>query len=230
MFGKNPARPQDLGDGDRLWVQEVFYTLQGEGPFSGEPAVFIRLGGCNLKCYWCDTDFESSRWTPSRAELLERVEAVRQPRTRLIVLTGGEPFRQNICPLVEALLERSLRVQIETNGTLWLDFPQSERLTLVCSPKTKQLHPAIVPRINAFKYVLGADGIDPEDGLPSLSTQRAGVRTQLFRPPAGSSVFVMPRDDGDPVRNQANRQACTAVALKYGYRLCLQTHKLLDLA
>ena len=64
MFGTNPSRKQVLDDGQELWVQEVFYTLQGEGPFSGQPALFIRLAGCNLRCFWCDTEFESSTWRP----------------------------------------------------------------------------------------------------------------------------------------------------------------------
>lgn len=227
MFGNNPARRQDLGDGERLWVQEVFHTLQGEGPFSGEPAVFVRLSGCNLKCFWCDTDFESSTWRPRLGELIERIEDVRPAHTDLIVITGGEPFRQNIAPLVESLLGRLLRVQIETNGTLWVDLPESDLLTLVCSPKTKRLHREVVPRISAFKYVLGADSVDPQDGLPCLSTQHVGVPTRIFRPPPGAAVFVMPRDDGERTRNEANRKACTKAALEHGYRLCLQTHKLI---
>lgn len=229
MFGKNPARRQDLGDGTRLWIQEVFYTLQGEGPFSGEPAVFVRTAGCNLKCFWCDTDFESSAWVPSLDELLERIESVRPSWADLIVLTGGEPFRQNIRGLVEVLLGRGLRVQIETNGTLWVDLPEDERLTIVCSPKTKRLHDAIVPRISAFKYVLGVDSVDSEDGLPVVSTQKPGQAARLFRPPAGSRIFVMPRDDGDEAANREHVKACAQVALAHGYRLCLQTHKLLDL-
>jgi len=77
MLGKNPTRPQYLNDGQALWIQEVFYTLQGEGPFSGELAVLVRTGGCNLKCFWCDTNFESSTWHPTLNELLARIEEVR---------------------------------------------------------------------------------------------------------------------------------------------------------
>ena len=229
MFGNNVPRKQLLGDGQRLWVQEVFYTLQGEGPLTGEPSVFVRLAGCNLKCFWCDTDFESSTWQPSLDELLQRIAAARPACADLVVVTGGEPFRQNIAPLVGRLLDRNLRVQIETSGSLWVDLPEHPRLSIVCSPKTKNLHPKIVPRIAAFKYVVAEDGIDPHDGLPNSSTQKPNVAARLYRPPAGSAVYVMPRDDGDEARNLSNRKACTAVALKFGYRLSLQTHKLLGL-
>jgi 7-carboxy-7-deazaguanine synthase len=229
VFGNNVARKQVIGDGQQLWVQEVFYTLQGEGPLTGQPSVFVRLAGCNLKCFWCDTDFESSTWQPSLQELLEGIAAVRPACADLIVLTGGEPFRQNIEPLVSSLLDRNLRVQIETSGSLWVDLPEDPRLSIVCSPKTKNLHPKIIPRITAFKYVVAQDGIDPGDGLPNASTQKRDFATRLFRPPAGAAVFVMPRDDGDEERNILNRRTCTSVALKYGYSLSLQTHKLLGL-
>ena len=121
MLGTNPVRPQDLNDGKSLWVQEIFYTLQGEGPFCGRPSVFVRLGGCNLRCSWCDTDFESSEWVPALEEILAQIEKIRPSHCKLIVITGGEPFRQNLAPLVNALLGRDLEVQIETNGTLWVD-------------------------------------------------------------------------------------------------------------
>ena len=229
MRGSNPARPPEPGGGARLWIQEVFYTLQGEGPLVGEPSVFVRTAGCNLRCWWCDTDFESSGWRPSLDELLARVEALRPPHCDLVVLTGGEPFRLNIVPLVEALLARGLRVQIETNGTLWHELPRSPLLIIVCSPKTKELHPAIVPRVDTYKYVVAAGEIDAGDGLPNGSTQHAGVAAPLYRPPAGAAVSVMPRDDDDAERNARNRAAATEAALRHGHRLTIQLHKVIGI-
>jgi 7-carboxy-7-deazaguanine synthase len=229
MLGTNPIRKQFLGDGQQLWIQEVFYTLQGEGPLSGRPAIFVRTAGCNLKCYWCDTDFESSTWHPALDELLERIDDLRRPFVELVVLTGGEPFRQNIRPLVERLLERNLKVQIETNGILWVELPEDSRITIVCSPKTNKLNPKILSRITSYKYVIAAGETDPEDGLPSTSTQRLGLSTRIYRPRFPAEIFVMPRDDGDIERNRENQRACTQVALNYGYRLCLQMHKAVGL-
>lgn len=230
MFGQNPARGQNLAGAGQLWIQEVFYTLQGEGPFVGEPSVFVRTGGCNLKCYWCDTDFESSTWKPHLPELIAAIAAARPAHCDLVVLTGGEPFRQDIRPLVSALLEAGLRVQIETNGSLWVPLPDHPRLTIVCSPKTKRLHEAIMPRISAFKYVVAAGEIDPEDGLPAVSTQQRSTRTvRLARPATAAPIFVMPRDDQDESRNRANLEACAAAALQHGHRMAVQLHKLLNL-
>jgi len=227
MLGDNPIRPQETGDGLSLWVQEVFYTLQGEGPFSGHPAVFVRLAGCNLACYWCDTDFESSTWHPSLDELLEKIKAERPDFCDLIVITGGEPFRQNIAPLIVKLLSQNLRVQIETNGTLWLPLPISDRLHIVCSPKTPRLNSELERRIGSYKYVLAADQIDQEDGLPSFSTQKRDQSQRLARPRPGlqAPVYVVPMDSQDAALNALNVAATVDVALKFGYRLTLQTHK-----
>jgi 7-carboxy-7-deazaguanine synthase len=227
MFGDNPIRNQDNGDGQTLWIQEVFYTLQGEGPFSGHPSVFVRTAGCNLRCFWCDTDFESSTWRPTLDELIARIDELRPPTCDLIVLTGGEPMRQNIVPLIARLLNQGLRVQIETNGTLWLDLPIDPRLTVVCSPKTPSLEPRFVPRIDVFKYVISADSMDPGDGLPAGSTQIRGRMARLFRPLAGRPVYVTPCDE--PGGQDENRKAATSAALAHGYRLSLQIHKLVNI-
>lgn len=229
MFGENPVRRQMLDPDGSLWVQETFYTLQGEGPYSGQPAVFIRLSGCNLRCFWCDTEFESSTWTPSLPELLERVEELRPPVCDLVVLTGGEPLRQNIRPLVDALLAAGLRVQIETAGTLWLELPDDPRLCIVCSPKTGKLDPRLVPRIDVFKYVIAHGEVDDTDGLPTRSTQVRDRAARIARPPAGAPVYVMPRDDQDPVANRAHVIATAEVAMRFGYRMTMQMHKAAEL-
>jgi 7-carboxy-7-deazaguanine synthase len=227
MRGSNPLRPKEHGSGQVLWVQEVFYTLQGEGPFSGHPSVFVRLAGCNLACYWCDTEFESSTWKPSLEDLLDKISQLKPAVCDLIVITGGEPFRQNIKPLVVALLAQNLRVQIETNGTLWGDLPDHERLTIVCSPKTAHLHPEIGSRISAYKYVLTDQQSDAEDGLPVVSTQKAGQPVTIARPQGNVPVYVMPLDQYDEDANRRNRQYCVDIAKRFGYKLTLQTHKIL---
>ena len=211
-------------------MQSVFHTIQGEGPLQGRAAIFLRLGGCNLRCFWCDTDFESSDWHPDMDAVIAHLQALAgQTGTRLVVLTGGEPFRQNIAPLINGLLALGFSVQIETNGTFWVDLPESDNLTIVCSPKTPRLHPRLFARATAFKYVLGAEDADSEDGLPQKSTQRAGKADRLARPRPGAPVYVSPRDDCDPVANDANIRACAQIVMRHNHILSLQIHKILGL-
>lgn len=229
MFGQNPIRKQELRSDGMLWVQEVFRTIQGEGPLAGRPAVFIRLAGCNLACKFCDTEFESGTML-HEIDVLYKVrelvpDAWRQP---LVVLSGGEPFRQDIRELVRRLFYDRYEVQIETAGTLWLD-DLDRRAQLVVSPKTGGLHSAIYARATDFKYILRAGEVDPEDGLPGVSPQ-TGVVQRLARPNSTTQqVWVQPCDDHDAEKNALNLDAAKHSALTFGYRLSLQQHKILEL-
>lgn len=97
-------------------VNEIFYSLQGEGYHTGRTAVFVRLAGCNLRCPFCDTDFSHSE--PMSADAIaERVFAYSTSPDTLIVLTGGEPSLQADEALIEALHRHHQTLTIETNGT-----------------------------------------------------------------------------------------------------------------
>jgi len=247
MFGKNPIRKQDLGSPERLWVQEMFSTIQGEGPFQGIPAFFIRLGGCNLKCYWCDTDFESSDTHLSVSEIVNtigtHVIAGAKPSPGvgyLVVITGGEPFRQDITELLKEIAHMSVKVtvQIETNGTLWLenfgDFIEYGNVVLVCSPKTGKVHPNIIKYCWHWKYICDVLGSSPVDGLPMASTQVKNRSCQIYRPDWNDPwnvVWVQPLDTrpADPYGLWQNTKHTAEVSMKYGYRLCLQQHKIVGL-
>ncbi len=236
MLGNNQILPQQITDGKSLWVQEIFPTIQGEGPFAGHPAVFIRLAGCNLRCFWCDTDFESSQWQPSLDEIDEVVsQLLSQIKTNLIVLTGGEPLRQNIVPLLKHLITlRNLHVQIETAGTLWLpelgDLCRSHRsaLSIICSPKTGKINPQLAPFITAWKYIIRHGETDPNDGLPVMSTQSSGTPLQLARPsPSDAPIYVQPLDEqGNENHNSKHMQAAAKIAMQFGYKLSVQIHKI----
>lgn len=214
-------------DGYTLDVHSVFHTLQGEGPFAGKPAVFIRLAGCNLQCPGCDTEYTKGRGLISVPALLHVVrEAHSGTATKLVVITGGEPFRQPLHMLTKELLDAGYMVQIETNGTSYqaLDF---DRIVVMCSPKTTRLNSSLLPHISGFKYVLHADAI-AEDGYPK---QALGMKSPPARPPKNfdGGVYMQPYDSGDAEENKRHTAAALDSSFKTGATLCLQLHKLLNL-
>lgn len=96
-------------------VNEIFYSLQGEGHWTGKPMVFVRFCVCNLKCPFCDTDFADSK-TMSCEEIVKEAESIGNG-CRTVVFTGGEPALQIDKELIEAFHKQSYRIHIETNGT-----------------------------------------------------------------------------------------------------------------
>lgn len=222
MFGNNPKRSPTKGDGQLLEVQEIFPTFQGEGIYTGWPAVFIRLGGCNLACQFCDTEFESYQ-AVSLPSILQQIEtlAVGKPHTRLVVITGGEPFRQPIGPLCSALLENGYRVQIECNGTLFREIP--EGVDVVCSPKNtgngyQPLREDVLARVTALKFIVSAS--------QEAYNHVADIGQTAYNIP----VYVQPMDEYDAAKNAANHAFALEIAKKYGYRISLQTHKVWGIA
>ena len=108
-----------------LKTAEIFSSVQGEGLRQGEPAIFIRFTGCNLRCSFCDT---KTAWKPGADMTVEGiVQRVRAARRGFpagwVCLTGGEPLLQDLGPLVRRLKKEKLRVQVETNGTMARDWP-----------------------------------------------------------------------------------------------------------
>ena len=115
-------------------VNEIFFTLQGEGAHSGIPAVFVRFSGCNLRCPWCDTEF--SEYTEMTAEQIvtqmKELYDLPNERRKMCVLTGGEPSLQVDKPLIDALHTAGFYICIETNGTR----PLPDGIDwITCSPK-----------------------------------------------------------------------------------------------
>jgi 7-carboxy-7-deazaguanine synthase len=214
-----------------LDVHSIFYTIQGEGPFSGKPAIFIRLWGCNLQCPGCDTDYTSKKSAISVALLLAKLVELKnfeQPDAPLpmVVITGGEPFRQNIVPLSIALVLARYVVQIETNGTLPVPALMPHEVSIVCSPKTGKIHPSVEHRATAFKYVVKAGLVVPRDGFPIRALDHT-CTPSVAKPPAGfkGSVFIQPMDEKLPIANRKNMQAAVQSCLTHGHTLQIQIHK-----
>ncbi len=220
MLGQNPKRPPQIGDGTKLFVKNIFKTVQGEGPNLGVPAIFIRLGGCNLACNFCDTEFEDYKEidTENIVNVTKNLSLNpnKERSVSLIVITGGEPFRQNINILCAALLQNNFQVQIETNGTLYQAIPKE--VEIICSPKISnnkyyRPHNEILPRITAFKFLISTN-IQGYNAVPELGQKEFNI-----------PVFVQPMDQYDDTINIANENLAVEIAINNGYRLSYQIHK-----
>jgi 7-carboxy-7-deazaguanine synthase len=138
-----------------LKIAEVFPSVQGEGLRQGEPTIFVRFAGCNLRCAFCDTKYAWTEGTDVTVEeLAARVAAVhkRYPAP-WVALTGGEPFAQNLGALIRRLRADGLRVQIETNGTIYRPWP-ADRLTVSPKPHSWSVDPRFRRRADEVKLVV----------------------------------------------------------------------------
>lgn len=111
-------------------INEIFYSIQGEGIFLGLSMIFIRTTGCNLRCRWCDTTYAYEAGEElSISEIIERLKAY---HTRDLCLTGGEPLTQEDTPvLIEELIKNGYTVYLETNGSIFLgNLPSLEAIKL----------------------------------------------------------------------------------------------------
>ncbi len=230
MLNNQKADPLlGMRDGSTIEVHSIFNTIQGEGPFAGQPATFLRLAGCNLQCPLCDTEYTHGRKSWDYIKLAEEVSAL-AIGNKLFVITGGEPFRQNLSKLVHLLRQRG-RVQVETNGTLaptiWSH--DLDDVTIVCSPKTGKVNDKLLPYVSAYKYVLDVAHMDA-DGLPKLALEHPAA-PRVARPHDGykGQIYLQPADEKDPEKNKENLRAVLTACLFYGYTLCLQQHKIVGL-
>ena len=184
-------------------INEIFYSLQGEGHYTGTPAVFVRFAGCNLKCSFCDTDFTSF------TEMTEDdiVKEIGQYPTNHIVITGGEPTLQITASLVSKLHEAGKYVQIETNGTNVL--PEGCNIDWVtCSPKYKAVR---LQHIDELKVVFEGQDMSQYDCLTA------------------SEYRLQPCDTQDEGKNkEILRQTIDFILKNPKWKLSLQTHKILN--
>lgn len=140
-------------------VNEIFYSLQGEGYFTGTAAVFLRLSGCNRRCVFCDTDH--SAHTLMNADQI--VSKISHYTSHHIVITGGEPLLQLDHMLIDALHKAGFFIAVETNGTLPVGDLDIDWVT--CSPKEPPLN---IDRIDELKIVYQQQDVEYiKDSLPA---------------------------------------------------------------
>ena len=143
-----------LKQGKMLPVMEHFYTIQGEGAHTGKAAYFIRLGGCDVGCHWCDV---KESWDPKIHPLMdaEEIAKIAASYTKTIVLTGGEPLMWNLDILTSALKSLGCTIHIETSGA----YPMSGHLDwITLSPKKTGLPlPEIYTKAHELKVIVFND-------------------------------------------------------------------------
>ena len=192
-------------------INELFYSLQGEGFHTGTPAVFVRFSGCNLRCAFCDTQHQVGTMMSSQ-EIVNEVN--KYPIAPLTVLTGGEPSLFIDEAFVAELKQKTgKRIAIETNGTR----PLPNNLDWVTlSPKSAfeggDLEPYVLTTCDELKVVyLGQD-------LAQYKDIEAKHR------------FLQPCFCEDETQRKANMKACVeAVMQNPGWRLSMQIHRILNI-
>lgn len=228
MINNQPPVPRVKSEGRSLLVHSIFHTIQGEGPYAGRCATFVRLAGCNLQCPLCDTEYTEGARVMSVLEIVREVGR----SYSLVVLTGGEPMRQDLMLLIRRLHSRGFTVQIETNGKF--PAPDAELFnlaTVVVSPKTATIDEGVARNAAAFKYVISHDSV-ASDLLPVQALGHPVPKGKtIARPPYGKTVYVNPADHYDSGENVKNMEAAVA-AVRYNpctRILGVQIHKLAEL-
>ena len=195
-------------------VDEIFYSLQGEGRNTGTPSVFVRFAGCNLHCDFCDTQHQSAQQL-AEDEIVDRVLAY--PATN-VVITGGEPSLQLTLSLVEKLHQAGRKVCMETNGTRPLGEALASAIDwITLSPKFEFCPNAQVriERFDELKVVYRGQDMSIYDSLI---------------PAHADCCYIQPCDTGEASSTRANLRAAIQFVLDNPrWRLSLQTHKLLGI-
>jgi 7-carboxy-7-deazaguanine synthase len=198
---------------------EIFASVQGEGLRQGEPTIFVRLAGCNLRCGFCDT---KKAWAAGRemsvARIVDAVDRLRRDLpTTWVCLTGGEPLAQNVRPLILGLQARGFRVQIETNGT-FPPAPLADWHTVSPKPPGYGIHPGFKKRAREVKLVV-CRGL----GLDGIRTVRAAF-------PPTVPVILQPQSNAAwSIRKAAGLLEAASRAGLAGIRLSVQLHKVYGL-
>ena len=206
---ENPDAPKKMlpiwrDDGTVLQINEIFYSIEGEGLRVGQPTTFVRLSKCNLRCFFCDTEFDSY----SELSLDQIVDEVKQHSANWVCFTGGEPLGQNLVPLARTLRSEGYRLHIETNGTV---DPLPELIDLIehwtVSPKRRKITDGLT-KITELKYVVGK-----------------AFREEYVEEGRAEYVYLQPESS----ESRYTQKTLEILTRHPGWRLSSRIHKILDL-
>ena len=201
-------------------VNEIFKSIQGEGFHTGTAMTFVRLAGCNLDCIFCDTNHEEIYQVPP-AELYAQIKKM---GLKNVCITGGEPFQQDLTPLLRKLVQGKFNVHIETNGTLFSKETRSaewSRIWITCSPKLPAHLERALKWADEIKILISERNNVILDKLLSLPEPGGIVKNNIYLQP----IWVV-----DTFSNELN----TKRAVKYvmdnpNLKLGSQMHKYLGI-
>lgn len=194
-------------------INEIFYSLQGEGTYTGTPAVFIRFAGCNLKCHFCDTDWTKG-YAMTAAEIVECTQMYTKAYSpELVVLTGGEPTLQVDSELLDRLHTKFQTIAIETNGTH--EVPAGVNFVTL-SPKEDFTSNAKVILESASEVKVVFDGVhNPERWHDKI---------------VAYYYYLQPCDTGSEAKNREIIEKCVRYIKAHPWwKLSLQTQKILNI-
>lgn len=191
-------------------VNEIFYSLQGEGHNTGRAAIFVRLAGCNLRCAFCDTDFHA--YTEMSDE--DILQAIAPYEGHFVVITGGEPTLQVDEGLIDLLHRHGYEVAMETNGThplpRNLDWSTVSPKALFFAGERQKAAMPVVKRCNELKCVFAACG----------QVDDFGIEADYY--------YLQPCDTGNEEVDRLTLKRCIDYIKRHPrWRLSLQTHKMI---
>jgi organic radical activating enzyme len=200
-----------LQNGQIVPLMEAFYTIQGEGYHKGSAAYFVRIGGCDVGCHWCDVkeSWDAEKHPPT--EISKIIEQARQ-HADTIVITGGEPLMWNMNPLTQGLQEKNMATHIETSGA----YPLSGQWDWICLSPKKRMLPldAIYPKADELKVI-----IYNQNDFVFAEEQAAKVNSKC-------KLYLQPEWSK---RDQVIPEIVDYVLKKPKWKASLQTHKYMNI-
>ena len=208
----NITKNNKLEKGFSLPLMEAFHSIQGEGFFSGKSSYFLRIGGCDVGCHWCDV---KESWDPNLHPLTEVdkiVEDIKKYSVKIVVITGGEPLMWNLEYLCKKLRNLDLKIHLETSGA----YNLSGKFDWICLSPKKNLKPlnevqliadelkVIISNKNDFKWAIN-------------QSNKVNRNCKLYLQPEWSKKeIILPKIIDFVSKNQ-------------NWRISLQTHKYMNL-
>ena len=195
----------------KLPVMEKFYTIQGEGHYSGQPFYFIRLGGCDVGCHWCDV---KESWDHNQHQFIEVDNLIKDVKeyTSNVVITGGEPLMWDLSEFTKRFKENNIKLHLETSGA----YEMSGNWDWVClSPKKKMLpKQEIYSKANELKVII----YNNDDFKFAIQeSEKVSSECKLFLQPEWSKFDIMKDKIAQFVMNNKN------------WNISLQIHKYLEI-